>query len=133
LKVDSKRTSRIFQKLIRIFPDLKGIQDSAKSVVVGYMDLNLDVLERKNSYRRIALSHYWEHESGDLIADPDMEIAVFFDLGMAEALTYQDSYSYEVAYKEQGEPPDLLIHTRINVFLEEWLGNLSMQGHVLLR
>lgn len=97
------------------------------------MDLNLDVLERKNSYRRIALSHYWKHESGDLIADPDMEIAVFFDLGLAEALTYQDSYLYEVAYKEQGEPPDLLIHTKINVFLDEWLGNLLMQGHVLLR
>lgn len=133
MRVDPYRTKRIFAKLIRIAPDLEEIKNSAKSDVAGYMDLNLDVLERKCDYRRIALSHYWKHDSGDLIADPDMEIAVFFDLEMAEALTYQDTHLYEVAYTRTGEPPDLVIHTRINVFLEEWLGNLANQGHLLQR
>ena len=55
------------------------------------------------------------------------------DAGLAEALTYQDSYLYQAAYCEEDEPPDLEIHTRINVFLEQWLDNLAEQGHVLPR
>jgi uncharacterized protein YqiB (DUF1249 family) len=80
---------------------------------------------------RIALAHYWRHPSGDMIADPDMEIAVFFDHRLAEALTYQDTLLYEVAYPEDGEPPDLHVHGRLNEFLEQWLDNLAPQGHVL--
>lgn len=95
------------------------------------MNLNLDVLERSDGYMRIALSHYFKHPSGDMIADPDMEVAVFFDKGLAEALTYQDAYLYETAYRDEGEPPDLVVHTRLNVFLEQWLDNLAEQGHVL--
>lgn len=47
------------------------------------MDLNCDVLEVGQDYRRIALSHYWKHDSGDMIPDPDMEIAVFLDWELA--------------------------------------------------
>ena len=68
---------------------------------------------------------------GDMIPDPDMSIAVFFDREQAEALTYQDVYRCDVAYPVSGEPPDLQVHTRLNVFLERWLVNLAEQGHVL--
>jgi len=40
------------------------------------LDLNLDILQRQPDRILIALSHYWKHGSGDMIADPDMEIAV---------------------------------------------------------
>jgi uncharacterized protein YqiB (DUF1249 family) len=97
------------------------------------MDLNLDVLERSSGYKRIALSHYYSHPSGDLIADPDMEVAVFFDRELAEALTYQDAFIYEAAYNDRDSVPDPETHTRINEFLEHWLDNLIEQGHVLPR
>ena len=133
IKLDVQRTSRIFAKLARIAPDLKLTREHAVSRVPGLMDLNLDVLERSEDYARIALSHYWKHSSGDLIADPDMEIAVFWPEALAEALTYQDTYVYEVAYPREREAPDLEVHTRLNVFLEQWLDNLAEQGHVLPR
>jgi uncharacterized protein YqiB (DUF1249 family) len=97
------------------------------------MDLHLDILDRTPEYRRIVLAHYWQHPSGDLIPDPDMSIAVFFDREQAEALTYQDAYRYDEAYSVAGEPPDLQIHTSLNVLLERWLGILAEQGHVLRR
>lgn len=131
--IDPKRTSRIFQKLLRVAPELRQTREATKSCVPGFMDLNLDVLERSEGYMRIALSHYWKHPSGDMIADPDMEVAVFFNDGLAEALTYQDAYRYDVAYPTEGEPPDLAVHTQLNVFLEQWLDNLAEQGHVLPR
>jgi uncharacterized protein YqiB (DUF1249 family) len=80
---------------------------------------------------RIALSHYWQHPSGDLIPHPHMKIAVFLRKGFAEALTYQDTLLCQVAYSIDGEPPDLAVHSRLNQFLERWLDNLAEQGFVL--
>ena len=57
-------------------PDLLTIEESGKSKVDGFMDLNLDILHRQPDRILIARSHYWKHGSGDMIADPDMEIAV---------------------------------------------------------
>jgi uncharacterized protein YqiB (DUF1249 family) len=133
MAIDRNRTSRIFEKLLLVAPELKQTREFAKSCVPGFMDLNLDVLVRSEGFVRIALSHYWKHPSGDMIADPDMEVAVYFNDGLAEALTYQDTYVYEVAYPNADEPPDLAVHTRLNVFLEQWLDNLAEQGHVLPR
>jgi uncharacterized protein YqiB (DUF1249 family) len=131
MKIDPQRTQRNFQKLLRIAPELRQTKEYAKSKVSGLMDLNLDVLERSQGYMRIALSHYWLHHSNDMIPDPDMEIAVFLDDEMAEALTYQDAFTYEVAYSDGATLPNFEVHTRLNEFLEQWLDNLAVQGHVL--
>lgn len=131
MTLDLQRTTRLFKKLLQVAPELKQTHEYAKSQVSGLMDLNLDVLKRSSGYMRIALSHYYSHPSGDLIADPDMEIAVFFDREQAEALTYQDAFIYEAVDSNSHMVPDLEIHTRINEFLEHWLDNLIEQGHVL--
>lgn len=133
MRIDVQRTSRIYNKLTKVAPELERTFEHSKASVAGFMDLSLDVLERSPGYMRIALSHYWKHPSGDLIADPDMEIAVFTRDRLAEALTYQDAMFYEVAYPKDGEPPDLDTHTRLNAFLEQWLDNLAEQGFVLLK
>ena len=131
MKLDTQRSHRIYQKLLRVAPDVRHILLYSKSSVPGFMDLHLDVLDRTPEYRRIVLSHRRNHPGGDMIPDPDMSIAVFFDREQAEALTYQDAYRCDVAYPVSGEPPDLQVHTRLNVFLERWLVNLAEQGHVL--
>jgi len=128
-RLDPQRSSRLYYKLLKLAPELHLIREHAVSKAAGFMDLNLDILERTDGYLRIALSHYWRHPSGDLIADPDMEVAVLLKNKVAEALTYQDAFTYEVAYPRDGELPDLGVHTRLNVFLEYWLGALAEQGH----
>lgn len=133
LNIDPKRTRRIFEKLLRVAPELEGMREHAVSKDSGLMDLNLDVLERSGRFMRIALSHYWRHPSGDMTAEPDMKIAVFFDYRLAEALIYRDTFLYEVAYPEVNKPPDLAAHGRLNAFLEQWLDNLAAQEHVLGR
>lgn len=126
-----QRSENLYQKLRNIAPELDQTREYAKSKVSGFMDLNLDVLQRSNGYMRIALSHYWKHSSGDMIADPDMEIAVFLDQGLAEALTYQDCFIYEAAYSDGEDLPDFEVHQRLQAFLDIWLDNLAEQGHVL--
>ena len=90
----------IYKRLIRVIPNLYSIKESGKSEVPGFMDFNLDILQRNDDLLRIAISHYYKHTSGDMIADPDMEILVNRKDETAEALTYQDTYGYQKVYSE---------------------------------
>lgn len=121
--------NRIYKKLLDVMPDVLTIEEHGKSRVPGLMDLNLDVLHRTPSKIVIALSHYWKHPSGDMIADPDMEIAVYPDREAAEALTYQDIHGYQRVYSPCGTKVDVRAKRDLNSFLNTWLGNLIVQGH----
>ena len=118
----------IYKRLIRVIPNLYSIKESGKSEVSGFMDFNLDILQRKRDVMRIAISHYYKHPSGDMIADPDMEILVNRKSETAEALTYQDTYGYQEVYSEDGSCNQSLQHS-LNEFLLMWMNNLYEQGH----
>src|ERR1035437_8505000 len=119
--------SRIYKKLLDVVPDLLTIEEHGKSEVRGLMDLNFDVLFRTPSKIVIALSHYYKHPSGDMIANPDMEIAVYPDREAAEALTFQDTFGYRVVYSDN--KVDVRAKKELNAFLHQWLRNLIEQGH----
>lgn len=119
----------IFHRLLDVIPDLLTIESHGRSEVDGFMALNLDVLKRSPEKLTIAISHYYKHHSGDMIPDPDMIIAVYFDRSVAEALTYQDIYMFTEVYAENGSHIDLAAKRSLNDFLYTWLGNLIEQGH----
>lgn len=101
-----------------------GVNEHARFVASGFMDLHVDRIG-KNRY---ALAHNYRHPSGDTIPDPDMEIQVFPETRMAEALSYQDTYGYQVVYPEPGKV-NLKAKKSLNAFLVQWLKNIKMQGH----
>ena len=118
----------IYKRLIRVIPNLYSINESGKSEAPGFMDFNLDILQRKRDALRIAISHYYKHPSGDMIADPDMEILVNRKTVTAEALTYQDTHGYQEVYSEDGSCNQSLQRS-LDEFLLMWLNNLYEQGH----
>lgn len=67
---------RNYRKLLQLIPTLNQIQSAEKLTAPGYMDLNLDILNRHHKKTAIALSHYYKHHSGDMMPDPDMTIAM---------------------------------------------------------
>jgi len=87
----------------------------------GFMDL---VVERLGD-NHYSLTHYYEM-NGDLCPDPDMEVRVFPDTKMAEALSFQDVYGYRRVYYD--EEVDLKAKKELNDFLNFWLNNLINQG-----
>ena len=128
--VNNKLYQAIYSKLLKVCPDLHTIESHRKSVIGGtIMDLSLDVLSRNENKIVIALSHYYKHPSGDMIADPDMEIAVYPKLQIAEALSYQDSYIYRTVYSQDRMQVDTKAKQDLNDFLYIWLSNLIEQGH----
>ena len=123
--------TRIYHKLFDVIPDLLTIEESGKSKVEGYMDLNLDILHRRPDHIIIALSHYYRHQSGDMIPDPDMELAIYPQLEKAEALAYQDIWGYRRVYGDDGATVDVKAKRELNCFLNQWLTNLISQGHCI--
>ena len=122
----------IYRKLDRLgaIAALEAGQDYAKSQLGGaFMDLNMDVLERRADHIVIALSHYFE-QNGDLCADPDMEIRIYPARGMAEALTFQQAIPpiYREVYPAPGKVAPTL-QRELNGFLNTWLRNCLAQGH----
>jgi len=122
---------RVYDKLEQLVGNLREIPEAKKSQVPGFMDLNLDRLSTDGRVTVIALSHYYKHPSGDMIPDPDMEIRVRPDEKMAEALSYQDSYTYRFVYEDQGRLVSTAVKQDLNQFLEQWLSNCLEQGHRL--
>ncbi len=98
----------------------------------GLMDLNLDFLETNdNGSYVIAMAHNYE-QHGDIMCDPDMQVRIFPENHMIEALTYQqDNMSiYQGVYPEPGKV-NLQAKKELNSFLENWLKNLIDQGFKL--
>jgi hypothetical protein len=124
---NGKIEADIYHKLLDVIPDLMSIEEAGKSKVDGFMDLGFDVLHRSPERLLIALHHYYRHPSGDMIADPDMEIIVFPKLEQAMALTYQDSLGFRAV--EHGGSTDKRCQRDLNNFLAQWLSNLIEQGH----
>ena len=87
------------------------------------MDLGFDNLGRN----RIALSHYYQDPSGDMIPDPDMEILLYPDMKTTEALSYNDSFLYRLVYPREGYACPKA-KKDLNDFLDQWLSNILQQG-----
>ena len=85
------KSQSIYNKLIKIIPDMAARRSAGKSQLHSdvMMDLNIDILSKQGSIIRIALSHYYK-QNGDMIADPDMEIIINTHLMTTNTMTYQD-------------------------------------------
>lgn len=117
---------QIYDALRDLLGNLRELPSYCKMQSFGFMDLNLDRLERRECSTTIALSHYYKHPSGDMIPDPDVEIRIFHELEMAEALSFQDIFGYKQVYHENGYI-DAEAKTMLNKFLLQWLKNLKAQ------
>lgn len=124
---------RNYQKLLKLIPTLLGIETAAKLTAPGFMNLNIDILNRHHKKIVIALSHYYKHPSGDMIADPDMTIAVYTEAESVEVLTYQDCFGCRRVYSEDMSAFSPSAKKELNSFLGQWLTNLLNQGHTLAK
>jgi len=91
----------------------------------GMMDLHVDNLAENT----ISIAHNGR-QNGDCMADPDMEIRIYPETNMAEALTFRNDYVgvNQVVYPEPGKFYPKL-KKELNAFLNGWLKNMiEVQG-----
>jgi len=120
-----------YQKLIQLIPSILTMTEATQLISDGFMPLNVDILSRHHKKIVIALSHYYKHPSGDMIADPDMELVIYVEVKMVEVMTYQDCFGFRRVYSEDMSAVSPSIKKELNSFLGQWLTNLRNQGHQL--
>jgi uncharacterized protein YqiB (DUF1249 family) len=122
-------TSTIFRRLEALMGDLRYLPKHKKSESQGYMPLSMDYLDVDAGDTLIALAHNYE-QNGDLVADPDMVIAIDLYHASAEARSYQDASTYTSAVDENEVRNERAVRD-MNCFLSVWLKNLVEQNHSL--
>jgi uncharacterized protein YqiB (DUF1249 family) len=92
----------------------------------AFMDLHVERLyAEKDGAEVVSFTHYYKM-NGDLCPDPDMEVRVWHDRKLAEALTFQDSFGFRRVYYPG--KVDMKAKRELNSFLSQWLKNLKTQG-----
>ncbi len=121
--------NKIFDQLLSIIPGLQTRNKAGNSQLgsESMMDLSLDILFRENNTAMIALSHYYKHESGDLISDPDVVLLVNFDNKTATARTFQDTFGYQDVMS--GGVINTKLEQSLNEFVVMWNENNISYGH----
>lgn len=123
--------TRNFNKLekLGIIDLITSGQSAAKSESSGFMDLHFDRLYEEDGTIVIALAHYFK-QNGDMCCDPDMQLRVYPEHRMAEALTFQQALPpvYRSVYPAPGKVNPRL-KKELNSFLSTWLRNCVSQGH----
>jgi uncharacterized protein YqiB (DUF1249 family) len=120
--------AQIFHRLLDVIPDLLTIDDVGMSEADGLLPLHFDVVSRTSTKLIIMLGHS-RSESGGVVIDPEMTVAVYLDRSMAEALTYRDAYMSNSVYSPDKCHIDILAKRVLNDYLHTWLGNLIVAGH----
>lgn len=130
---------KIYKGIVHLLPGIGQAVpgDYFKLRAGGFMDLHVDVLSSGTGVKsgrrvmRIAMAHNYL-QNGDVMADPDMEIRLYPNEKMAEALTFQQAHPpvFQEVYPQPGYMnPRLKKH--LNAFLLQWLNNLKDQGHTM--
>lgn len=135
LNTKRDRFSMNYKHLVELIPDLierleSGEMVYGKSQLTGYMDFNIELLDKDATGYYVAISHYYT-QNGDMIADPDMQILVNVKNQTVEALEFQNSMYFRKVYDNTSDRK--LVNTKEkrsqNAFLNQWLKNLISQGH----
>jgi len=130
------REERIYKRLLKMFPDLEGMDvgDHKKVENEPFMLLAMDVLTDSEYGRIISIAHNYI-QNGDVMADPDMQVLVSFKKKTVQAMTFQNDgmgvYQECLFIDEEGTlMVQMSLLKSLNRFLDTWTKNLIAQGFV---
>ena len=121
-----------YLRLLNLIPDLRRLDGCYRSRVAGDCDLHLDILKRERYTLTLALTYYFETDSGR-VADPDMLVRVYLDGQLAEAMCLGEDHrdaDFRRLWRSHGG--ELGERWTRNVILNKWLEYLLDQGHLVL-
>ena len=139
LYVRPKHSTTNYKALYPFIEAVDSAGGSAHFKADGFMDLVVENLERRETFLGnpmdvYSISHYGE-QTGDLMADPDMEIGIVSDGEKMRVipLTFQNDYMglYQQVFKfnqHDGWMYSKALCTDLDEFLYSWLQNIKEQG-----
>lgn len=123
----------------RLLPLIQGMGEDdnhRRYESAGFMPLVIEYLYTADRHGNpiFSISHYGE-QNGDMMADPDMELAIDFTAGTVEPLTFRNDYMgmYQEVYKRNAAGQLVYsprLRSSLDDFLRQWLGNIKEQGFI---
>jgi uncharacterized protein YqiB (DUF1249 family) len=118
-----------YRHLMRLAPEIRGIEGRHVSSPRGAMDLHLEVLEQTPYTTLARLTYYFSHAAARK-PDPDAQLRVYHDSGQVEVL----EINQKSLLLNGGLQPSMLEQKwRVNLFLSKWLSYCVSQGHLFDR
>jgi hypothetical protein len=121
-----------FLRLLRLIPEIDGLDGCFRSRVAGDCDLFVEIIETSRYTVTLSLTYHLPTDEG-LLADPDMTVRVYLDGQQAEVLAIGERQRHAALKRLVLEHREELDRRwRFNVVLNKWLEYLSDQGHLIL-
>jgi len=117
-----------YLRLRKLIPEIIKLKGQSISHVAGCLDLHLTIIEQSKYTTLLSLSYQFDREVGQA-REPDLQIRVYHDVGMAEVL----SGCLHHGALNLKNLPETAIQERwhLNRFLYKWLGFCLRIGHRL--
>jgi len=121
-----------YLRLLHLVPELEHLDGCFRSRVAGDCDFYLQILERERYTVTMALTYYFEADTGRT-ADPDMIVRAYLDGRVAEAMSLGCKHCHvELRRLYRNHEKELGERWTRNVILNKWLEYLLDQGHLIL-
>lgn len=121
-----------YLRLMQLVPELHRLDGYYRSRVAGDCDLHVEILERSRYTVTLSLSYFFV-EQGMRIADPDMQVRVYLDGQLAEAMSLGGEHRHaELRRLCRAHRHELDKRWRHNIVLNKWLDYLMDKGHLVL-
>lgn len=116
--------NRNYHKLRRLLPELDQFRadDRLQLVAEGREPIEVHVLWRDAQPRLMMTLTRYATARGELVADPEVTLGVFFAQGFVKALSYKDPDRFDRIGRNDLAP-------QLDDFLSLWLSNLNEQGY----
>lgn len=115
-----------------LIPDIDRLDGYYKSRVAGDCDLHVEIIDRSRYTITLSLSYFFM-EDGVRIADPDMQVRIYLDCELAEAMHFGGEHRHPALRKlSRQHKRELDVRWRRNILLNKWLDYLMEQGHLIL-
>lgn len=109
--------------------DVRRLPRCAVSLVSGDCELHLAVLDRSRYTTTLSLT-YWFNDAGKKIAEPDLELRVYHDARLVEALSSIDDRRHRDLADVRGSGAQELDERWMrNQMLNKWLEYCTERGH----
>ena len=121
-----------YLRLLQLVPELHRLDGYYRSSVAGDLDLHLEIIDRSRYTVTLSLSYFF-NDNGRRMADPDMQVRVYFDGQLAEASAFTGEHRHaELVRLSHCHRHELDERWRRNSVLNKWLDYLIDHGHLLL-
>lgn len=126
--VRNKKITDLLDSFFALSPPMKvGEATEINNAPDAFMSFHIDLIGMAAGNPIFAFSHYYRHPSGDMIADPDMQVIYEWEGKKLYPFTYQDGLKYEESYNPSTGELKPQLQKEHAELLAQWLKNVVEQ------